>query len=482
MKVRNRLMVLGLLLGSVYARATSVTATITDPSSQTWNNCRWSVKLINPSPSIIPSVNGVALTPQQLSQTGVCNGSGVLSVTLVDNTTINIFGTTWQFTVNPNASAPGATGTSTVSGASQSLSMFLSGIVTTPSFPPGPYAYGYADSEVTGSFLLPGVTYYNVSTPAFRQWSGTAWATIGSGGGGSSAWADITSGTNTGQGLVVGTNSVFTTAGNGVNNANELLGVLLSGLGTGIYKFTAGVPSVAVAGDFPTLNQNTTGTAAAATLAANSTLFGGIATSGFCQTGGAGCPTTSGTVTHTVGPLTNLAAMFGNGANDSKIDSAITTDGSGNETAVSYTTSISGGAGGKYSSPEGTTATGSSGVDICYADSTSHTYKCSFNNGSFFNMPQTIASGTSAMATGAITSATCATVVTTTATGTASTDAIEWNPNGSIKAVTGYVPLTTGGLTIAAYPTANAVNFDVCNWTSSSITPGAVTLNWRVVR
>jgi hypothetical protein len=26
------------------------------------------------------------------------------------------------------------------------------------------------------------------------------------------------------------------------------------------------------------------------------------------------------------------------------------------------------------------------------------------------------------------------------------------------------------------------VNFDVCNWTSSSITPGAVTLNWRVVR
>jgi hypothetical protein len=26
------------------------------------------------------------------------------------------------------------------------------------------------------------------------------------------------------------------------------------------------------------------------------------------------------------------------------------------------------------------------------------------------------------------------------------------------------------------------VNFDVCNWSGSSITPGAVTLNWRVVR
>lgn len=94
----------------------------------------------------------------------------------------------------------------------------------------------------------------------------------------------------------------------------------------------------------------------------------------------------------------------------------------------------------------------------------------------------TIASGTSSLGTSAIASATCATVVTTTATGVASTDSVIWNPNASIKAVTGYVPATTGGLSIAGYPTTNAVNWDVCNWTSSSITPGAVTLNWRVVR
>lgn len=94
----------------------------------------------------------------------------------------------------------------------------------------------------------------------------------------------------------------------------------------------------------------------------------------------------------------------------------------------------------------------------------------------------TIASGTSALGTSAIASGACATVVTTTATGVASTDAIIWNPNGSIKAVTGYIPSTSGGLTIAAYPTTNNVNYDVCNWTAGSITPGAVTLNWRVTR
>jgi len=95
---------------------------------------------------------------------------------------------------------------------------------------------------------------------------------------------------------------------------------------------------------------------------------------------------------------------------------------------------------------------------------------------------QTIASGTASLGTSAISSASCATVVTVTATGVASTDAITITPNASIKAVTGYTPSTSGGLTVAAYPTANNVNFDVCNWTSSSITPGAVVLNWRVVR
>lgn len=44
-------------------------------------------------------------------------------------------------------------------------------------------------------------------------------------------------------------------------------GTLMSGLATGILKNTTGtgVPSIAVAGDFPTLNQNTTGNAGTVT-------------------------------------------------------------------------------------------------------------------------------------------------------------------------------------------------------------------------
>jgi len=95
---------------------------------------------------------------------------------------------------------------------------------------------------------------------------------------------------------------------------------------------------------------------------------------------------------------------------------------------------------------------------------------------------QTIAAGTAVLGTSAITSGACATAVTATATNTATTDTISFTPNADITAVTGYAPVTTGGLAIYPYPTANNVNFKVCNPTSSSITPGAVTLNWRVTR
>lgn len=93
-----------------------------------------------------------------------------------------------------------------------------------------------------------------------------------------------------------------------------------------------------------------------------------------------------------------------------------------------------------------------------------------------------IASGTSALGTSAIASAACATVVTTAATGVATTDVITAGFNGDPTGVTGYAASTSGMLTIVVYPSANNVNFKVCNNTGASITPGAITLNWRVVR
>jgi hypothetical protein len=94
----------------------------------------------------------------------------------------------------------------------------------------------------------------------------------------------------------------------------------------------------------------------------------------------------------------------------------------------------------------------------------------------------TIASGSQALGTGAISSGACASPISVGATGVLTTDTILANFNGDPTAVTGYIPSTSGMLTIIAYPSAGTVNFKVCNNTASSITPGAITLNYRVVR
>jgi len=137
-------------------------------------------------------------------------------------------------------------------------------------------------------------------------------------------------------------------------------------------------------------------------------------------------------------------------------------------------------------------STGSTGA-IGFVGSTSGTTTLqgpAVGNGTFVlptgtgtnTLTYTVASGTAALGTSAIASAACATAVTVSATGVATTDVVSASFNGDPTAVTGYVPLTAGMLTIIPYPTANNVNFKVCNNTSASITPGAITLNWRVVR
>jgi len=116
------------------------------------------------------------------------------------------------------------------------------------------------------------------------------------------------------------------------------------------------------------------------------------------------------------------------------------------------------------------------GAPVCYGFQ---------SDGTNYNIVQTPifnVAGTAVMGTSAISSASCASAVTVSAPGVLTTDTIQWGFNGDPTAITGFVPLVAGMLTIIAYPTANNINFKECNNTSSSVTPGAHTLNWKVVR
>jgi hypothetical protein len=122
-----------------------------------------------------------------------------------------------------------------------------------------------------------------------------------------------------------------------------------------------------------------------------------------------------------------------------------------------------------------------SGSVACYFDSTTNTQVC-LDSGTGTSTMVRVWSGTASLGTGAIASAACATAVTVSATGVAATDVVTASFNGDPTAVAGYTPLTTGMLTIIAYPATDSVNFKACNNTNASITPGPVTLNWRVTR
>lgn len=89
-----------------------------------------------------------------------------------------------------------------------------------------------------------------------------------------------------------------------------------------------------------------------------------------------------------------------------------------------------------------------------------------------------VASGTFTLGTSAISSGACATEVSVSVAGIVTTDTLSVSFNGDPTAVTGYIPSTSGTLTLYAYPKSGAAAVKVCNPTSSSITPGALTLNW----
>lgn len=102
-------------------------------------------------------------------------------------------------------------------------------------------------------------------------------------------------------------------------------------------------------------------------------------------------------------------------------------------------------------------------------------------------VPQLIARGTVALGTASIGSGACAGAIAGTASAgnTANilaTDTVDSSFNGDPTGIVGFQPVLTGLLVIFVYPTAGAANFKVCNTTASAITPGAVTLNWKVVR
>lgn len=93
-----------------------------------------------------------------------------------------------------------------------------------------------------------------------------------------------------------------------------------------------------------------------------------------------------------------------------------------------------------------------------------------------------VASGATAMSGNSVAANTCSTAVAVSAAGVATTDTIIATPDAILSTVAGYGVTSAGALRIDVYPTANNVNFQLCNPTDTAIDPDAITINWKVIR
>jgi hypothetical protein len=213
---------LGLALSFSQAQTISVTATLTDSDGQTWNNGTCQINLVNSSygPSYYQGT--------QLPTSYACaiDGSGNLTATLYNTSSITPGVAQYTFNMCPQASVSCTSATIPIITADQSTT--LSNMLVAPRFNTGPGAYGYLDAEAIPVSL--GGQYYNVTNQGSRQCTAitnracTTWAAFVGTDQTNYRVPNIYTGTTTATNqdnrgsltLVAGTKSYTFTQGNGV--------------------------------------------------------------------------------------------------------------------------------------------------------------------------------------------------------------------------------------------------------------------------
>jgi Concanavalin A-like lectin/glucanases superfamily len=186
MTVYKKLLLL-LLLAPLQAvsQSTTVSATVTDTDGFIWAGGHIQISFV-PSPSW-PSPNSYVWSGGNLQQNnlfnGTMDGTGALSISIPDNTSITPSGSQWKFEICPNATTGCASWTQAVSGASANLTSALSTVAIGPRFLITSVGYGYGTVEVF-PVPRPGVFFYNTSpnaSPTCNQWTGSAWVSCSGG-------------------------------------------------------------------------------------------------------------------------------------------------------------------------------------------------------------------------------------------------------------------------------------------------------------
>ena len=170
--MKNILKIILLLLISVnlhsqcVGNCTSVTATLTDTSTQIWTNATVTINVVPPFGNPAPLLNN-GLPVASPTNVVTTNSAGTFTISLDDNAQLAPAGSRWNFTMCPNATTANcSTGQIFVTGSTQNLSASLSRYLTVPVVNAGPALQrAYSDSEANGGT---GSIYWNTTTGVFK--------------------------------------------------------------------------------------------------------------------------------------------------------------------------------------------------------------------------------------------------------------------------------------------------------------------------
>lgn len=235
----KRLIPLLFLLSALsWGQSTNITLQVTDVGGQTWNNGSWSVQLVsqpgasNQGPPFL--IKGTATPVANQTLSGTLSGTGGASLSLVPNASITPAQSTWRFVVCPNATIDCYRQSVIVAGASQNVNLTPPTIQISGQNGLPPNVIAYTDSEIISP--AQGAQYFNTISLAQRQWTGSAWVTIGNS-------ANVSCGT---IGAIVRQSAIgpiFVCDPNATLDGNGLLGVTginVNGAGNGTIDFLGG--------------------------------------------------------------------------------------------------------------------------------------------------------------------------------------------------------------------------------------------------
>ena len=191
--IKRALLVLLVLFSfsvAAYGQTTSVSGTISDSAGQTLNNGTFTFTLIPPTGNNGPFyLAGTLMTPGQLTIKGTLSSGGAFAGVVVgSNASITPVGTTWSFTVCPQATSPCYTQNNiTIAGSSQSLTSTVIPPPIKVQAASDVIPTAYSDTELVGASL--GSLYWNSVSSTLRICSAFAggvcsWTAAGGGGGG----------------------------------------------------------------------------------------------------------------------------------------------------------------------------------------------------------------------------------------------------------------------------------------------------------